>query len=119
MVDQPATALIEALTINVPSVFYWDHEIYLMRPDAERYFRLLQEAGILFTDPASAANKVKEIFDNPAGWWFRDDVQKARLEFCKQFCYARKDWANIWAKELRGLIDISGKTEKEQPTWIS
>ncbi len=101
VIDHPHTSFIEALTINVPCVFYWDHEVYLMRPEAEGYFGLLRDAGILFKDPLSAAKKVKKISHNPMGWWSKNDVQKARLEFCKKYAYARKDWADVWAEEFK------------------
>lgn len=103
VIDHPSTPLIEALTINVPCIFFWDYEMYLMRPETEKYFNLLRDAGILFKDPLNAAKKVNEIFNDPMGWWQKDTVQKAHLEFCKEYAYARKDWAKIWTQELTGL----------------
>jgi len=103
VIDHPHTAFIEALTINVPCVFYWDHNVYLMRPEAERYFDLLRDAGILFKDPLSAARKVSEIFDNPKAWWLTPGVQKARIEFCSKYAYTAEDWADVWEKNLNNL----------------
>lgn len=103
VIDHPHTSFIEALTINVPSISYWDHEVYLIRPEAEEYFRQLREAGVIFKDPKSAAEKLKEIFNHPMKWWLSNDVQKARLEFCNRYAYARKDWLKIWAEELKQL----------------
>ena len=104
VVDHRHTSFIEALTINVPCVFYWDHDVYLMRPEAERDFQLLRDAEILFKDPLSAARKVTEVFDDPFGWWLGDSVQKPLLEFCKKYAYARSDWVEVWAKELKQLL---------------
>ena len=108
VVDHPHTTFIEALTVNVPCIFYWDHEAYLMRPEAERYFELLRNAGILFKNPLSAAKKLSEIFDNPMEWWLEDSVQKARIEFCNRYAYTRKDWVKIWAAELRKVHVLGG-----------
>jgi len=104
VVDHPATSYLEALVINVPSVFYWDHDICLMRPEAEPYFQSLRDSGILYKDPVSAAEKVNEIFDDPMQWWHSNTVQNARKEFCDRFAYARKDWLDVWVKELRKYI---------------
>jgi putative transferase (TIGR04331 family) len=101
VIDHPHTAFLEALTINVPSVFFWDHDIFLMRQEAEPYFQTLRDAGILYKDPVSAARKVNEIFDNPEVWWLSDKVQDVRKEFCSRFAYARRDWIDVWVKELR------------------
>jgi len=104
VIDHPTTSFIEALTINVPCIFFWDHKVYLMRAEAERYFDLLREAEILFRDPLSAAKKVKEISNDPMSWWMKDSVQKARAEFCKQYAYNSKDWMRIWIEEFKQLI---------------
>jgi len=104
VIDHPHTAFLEALTINVPSVFFWDHDIFLMRQEAEPYFQVLRDAGILYKDPVSAARKVNEIFDDPEVWWLSDGVQDARKKFCDRFAYARKDWMDVWVKELRKFI---------------
>ena len=103
IIDHPHTAFLEALIINVPCIFYWDHEVYLMCPEAEEYFELLRDVGILFKDPLSAAEKVREIFNDPMAWWLNDNIQKARLKFCNRYAYARKNYKNIWVEELRKL----------------
>jgi len=68
VVDHPGTSALEAFVINAPTVLYWDHDKYLIRPEAEPYFQALRDAGILYKDPVSAAEKVNEIFDNPEEW---------------------------------------------------
>ena len=103
VIDHPHTSFIEALTINVPCIFYWDHDVYLMRAPAEEYFDALRKAGILHKTPGGAANKIIEIFENPVRWWSSNDVQKARNTFLERFGYSRKDWLKIWAEELKQI----------------
>lgn len=103
VIDHPHTSFIEALTINVPSVFYWDHDVYLMRPEAEEYFDVLRKAGILYKKPEDAAKKLIEVFDDPIEWWRSKDVQDARNIFLERFGYSRKDWLKIWAEELKQI----------------
>lgn len=104
VIDHPRTSFIEALAINCPSIFYWDHEVFLMRPDSEKYFNLLRDAGILFRDPLSAARKVEEVYSDPMGWWLRGNVQNARVEFCRRYAYTRPDWMRIWKEEFELLL---------------
>ena len=104
VIDHPYTSFLESLTINVPTVLFWDHDIFLMRPEAEPYFQLLRNAGILYKDPVRAAEKVNGIFDNPKEWWHSNTVQNARKEFCDKFAYARKNCMDIWVRELRKFI---------------
>ena len=104
VIDHPYTSFLESLTINVPTVLFWDHDIFLMRPEAEPYFQALRDAGILYKDPLSAAEKVNGIFDNPKEWWHSNTVQNARNEFCDRFAYSRNDWPDVWVRELRKFI---------------
>jgi putative transferase (TIGR04331 family) len=104
IIDHPGTSYLEALVINVPTVLYWDHDICFMRPEAEPYFQALRDVGILYKGPVSAARKVNEIFDDPMEWWHSNTVQNARKEFCDRFAYARKDWLDVWVRELRKFI---------------
>ena len=104
VVDHPGTSALEAFVINTPTVLYWDHDGYLVRPEAEPYFQALRDTGILYKDPVSAAEKVNEIFDNPGEWWLSNEVQGVRKKFCDRFAYARKDWIDVWVKELRKFL---------------
>jgi putative transferase (TIGR04331 family) len=104
VIDHPHTSFLESLTINVPTVLFWDHDIFLMRPEAWPYFQALRDVGILYKDPVGAAEKVNEIYDNPGEWWLSDKVQNVRMAFCDRFAYARKDWPDVWVKELRKFI---------------
>jgi len=104
VIDHPHTSFLNALAINNPSVLYWDHEVYLMGPEAEPYFQVLRDAGILYKDPVGAAEKINEIFDNSGEWWLSSKVQDARKGFCDRFAYARKDWLEVWVKELKEFV---------------
>lgn len=103
IIDHPHTSFLEALTINVPSVFYWDHEVYLMREEAEGYFDMLRKAGIVYKDPLSAAIKVNEIIDNPMDWWGSSKVQDAVCRFCKRYAYTKRDWLKMWIDEFERI----------------
>ena len=104
VIDHPHSSFMEAMVINAPCVFYWDHDVYLIRPEAEKYFERLRQAGILHKDPESASAKINEIYDDPVAWWQDKPRQEARREFCDRYAYADKDWPNIWAKELRRFL---------------
>ncbi len=107
VVDHPNTSILEALTINAPSIFYWDHEVYLMRKEAGKYFEALRAAGILYKDPLSAAKKINEIIRDPGAWWNNTAVRRVRSDFCDRFACAGKDWIAVWAKEMKAVARLS------------
>ena len=103
VIDHPYTSYIEALAINVPCIFFWNHDVYVMRPEAEESFELLRKAGILYKNPEEAAAKLSEVFDDPWTWWGSEEVQGARNSFLEKFGYSSKDWLDRWAAEVRSL----------------
>lgn len=103
VIDHPQTAFLEALAINVPTILYWDHEVFLMRPEAETFYELLRKAEIVHKRPEDAAIKLKKVYDDPLSWWVSKDVQEARIGFLDQFGYSRKDWMKIWTEEFNRI----------------
>ena len=106
VIDHSGTSLFEALTINVPTVFFWNQDLYRMRSDIKECFNKFQEVGVLFSDPVSASRKVNEIYHNPLAWWHSYDIQQIREEFCERFAYSTKEWINVWAKELKSVNNM-------------
>lgn len=104
IIDHPHTSFLEALTMNIPTILYWDHSIYVMRPEAEPYFQRLRDAGILYKDPQTAAVKVNEICHNPFKWWLSETVQQVRREFCERFALSSCDWKKEWADAFGHLL---------------
>lgn len=100
VIDHPQTSFLEALTINVPTILYWDYDVNLMRDDSGGYFGLLKKAEILHETPLNAANKVNEVFGDSLAWWKSKDVQMARSAFCGKYARTDKDWVKIWIKAL-------------------
>ena len=66
-------------------LFFYNSNNWPLRSEVEHYYDLLIEVGIFHSSAESAAQKVNEIWDDVSSWWGKDDVQKARKEFCGQF----------------------------------
>jgi putative transferase (TIGR04331 family) len=108
VIDHAQTGFLEALTLNVPTVLYWDHDIYVMRPEAEPYFQQLRDVGILYKDPENAARKVNEIYDDPMKWWQSRAVQEAKNNFCQKFALSSNNWKKDWAEVLANIVEQNG-----------
>lgn len=104
VIDHPGTSFLEALTINVPTIIFWDKYHCCMREETRSYFKLLSDSGILFYDPVEAAKKVNQIAGVPEEWWNRQDVQLARKKFCSRYAWADQNWQEIWKKNIQPLL---------------
>jgi len=80
-----ATSYLETLSWNMPTIIFWDEENWELNQDAMQYFNLLLDAGIFHRTPQSAAKKVIEIWDDIDSWWYSNEVQSARSQFCERY----------------------------------
>jgi putative transferase (TIGR04331 family) len=81
VVDYMSTTHLEALSMNIPTVFFvrWDSAHF---SDANKDFlEELIEVGICQSDPKAAAQFISSILDNPSSWWMTEKVQAARTRF--------------------------------------
>ncbi len=101
IIDHPSTSFLEALQINVPTIIFWDNNQSPMRDEAQLYFQLLHESGILYYDPLAAAKKANEIADDPQDWWKSQKVQIARQKFCRRYVWADENWKDIWSRAIK------------------
>lgn len=95
-----STTYLESFKANIPTVLFWNQHQWELRGSAESYFDRLREVGILHDTPESASKKVNEIFLDPADWWQRDVIQKAKNNFCERFAKTSDDWLREWRQEL-------------------
>lgn len=82
-----ATSFLETLAINFPTLIFWDTKRTEIRKEAKPLFKILETAGIFHKTPESIAKKISEIYGQVNFWWKKQEIQKARKEFC--YMYAR------------------------------
>ena len=79
------TVFIETLSLNFPTVIFWNSNHSELRDEAIHFFKLLENAEILFHCPMQAAKKVNSISNKIDAWWFSEKVQSAKIKFCKKY----------------------------------
>jgi putative transferase (TIGR04331 family) len=80
-----ATTFLESLSINFPTIIFWNPKHWELRDTASPYFERLKSAGIFHETPESAAMQMALVWDDIAGWWQSELVQAARQHFCDVF----------------------------------
>jgi len=98
--DHPGTTLNIALAANIPTICFWDQDVWHMCQQAKPYFDALRNVGISFNNGSEAAEKVNEIWDDVEGWWQQPDVQKARKDWARQYASTSKNWRREWTKAI-------------------
>jgi len=93
----------EALSLNVPTILFWDPDSMICRREAITRLDNLRAVGILHDSPESAAKMVNEVYDNVDDWWNDRERQLARFDFCDQFAKNSPNAIDEWTNEFRKI----------------
>jgi len=103
--DHMHTGYLETLSMNLPTVIIIPKNVYYFRDSAKPYIQKLKDVHILFDEPIKASKFVDEIYDNIDQWWFAEEVQKIREEFCYQYARTSEDWMDDWIVTFKNIIN--------------
>ena len=82
-----ATTYLESFTWNMPTIIFWNSNHWELRDDAIPYFELLKSVKIFHETPESAAKHMVEVWDDISAWWYSNEVQIIRKNFCEQYSW--------------------------------
>ena len=95
-----ATTFLEVLSQNIPTIAFWDPGNWELREEAIQLFDGLRRAGILWSNPMDAAEKVNQIWGDVEKWWLQPLIQEARLAFCSKYAKRPNDMIKDCKKSL-------------------
>jgi putative transferase (TIGR04331 family) len=99
-----ATTYLEALTIQVPTVIYWNPAHWELRESAVAEFAALKAAGIFHETPQSAAAHVAAVWDDVESWWDSAAVVAARKRFMQRYSDLPDDLPERVTRALQDAI---------------
>jgi putative transferase (TIGR04331 family) len=91
-----ATIFLETLSMNFPTLVYFDFKYYEIREDAQESISILLDANILHKSAVNAYQFLNSLNGEIESWWFSNSVQNARLVFCNKFARASSNCINEW-----------------------
>jgi putative transferase (TIGR04331 family) len=97
------TGFLEALAANMPTIIFWNPDHWELREGAIDDYDNLKKVGILHDSPELAAEMVHKVWNDIDSWWYRDDTQKARTEFCFKFARMSPDWGDQWLDAIKNV----------------
>lgn len=98
--DHNSTTFLEALSLNIPTILFWNVNSIELKDSAKPYYNALVEQGILFSSGEDAAKAINSISDDIEGWWSVTSRQAAVKSFCNEFCNTSENAMSIWEKEI-------------------
>ncbi len=85
-----STGILETLSLNIPTICFWNHGTDHLISEAKPYYQLLRKVGIFNDTPEQAADFISSHWTNLDEWWNAPEVQKARVSFCNQYAKLEK-----------------------------
>ena len=85
------TTFLESISLDVPTVIFWNTEMWELTEIARPAFKRLSAVGVFFDNPIEAARHVSEVWDDVGSWWADADVREAVEAFSFQFCRRSPD----------------------------
>lgn len=98
------TAWLETLSANIPTVCFYDPQVYAFRENAAPIISDMLAAGILHESPESAAEHLNGIHHNPDEWWSKSETQEVRERFCSQFARTSGRWLAYWEEHFSTIL---------------
>lgn len=82
-----ATTYLESMSLNFPTIIFWNKSHWELRSEAIPFFEELKSVGIFHESPEEAAKKMISVWEDVAGWWNSYEVQVVRRKFCDRYAF--------------------------------
>lgn len=96
-----STVYLESLSLNFPTVIFWDPSYNELNDQARALFVGLKRVGIYHESAKSALKHVQNVWDNVELWWSKSETQTEVKRFCHK--YVRRTHHPVY-KELASLF---------------
>ena len=96
-----ATTYLEAFSLNIPSILFWNPYHWELDDQALIFFRKLEDVGIFHKTPFSAARHLERIWDDIDSWWNSDQVQEAVFNFNSRYSKNNPNVINEIVNQLK------------------
>jgi hypothetical protein len=103
-----ATTYLESMSLNFPTIMFWNPNHWELRDSAQPYFEKLKSVGIFHETPESAARQMAQVWDDVSGWWQSAAVQTVRKEFCVQYAHIPEKPLDGMKSLFRTMADCRG-----------
>lgn len=99
-----ATTYLESITLDVPTVIFWNPHHWELRDSAIPYFDHLKHVAVFHDTPGSAASHVAAIWDDVDVWWTSPAVRDAVGQFRERYCRLADDPLDQVEAALRAVM---------------
>jgi len=112
-----STGILETLSLNIPTLCFWQNEFEHLIPEAKAYYQRLKDVGIFQDSPEKAAQFITTHWTDIDSWWQDPEVQKVRQIFCGQYARRVKKPVKVLKQILLGNKEMTGEKDSRFRLW--
>jgi putative transferase (TIGR04331 family) len=101
--DHLSTTFLEALSVNKPTILFWDNDINQIRDSSIYDYEELSRVGVLIHSPEKAALQISNIAHDIEVWWNESERQRVVKNFCNKFARNSSSAFKEWLYELKRI----------------
>lgn len=99
-----STGLLETLSLNIPTLAFWQNGFSHLNESARHNYEALVTAGIVHLSSESIAKTINTISNDVDSWWHQESIQSARSQFCSQYSISSQKPIRDLRKILEGKV---------------
>ena len=99
------TIWLEAIYLNIPTICFYDDEVYKFRNESAPILNNLHKVGILHKSAISASKKAIEVNHKPNDWWNSKEVSEAIKIFKLNYANLSNNWIKNWKNEFNRILE--------------
>ena len=103
IIDHPGTTLSIAMAANIPVIMFWDKTHFPISDQANVFFIKFYKLKILFYDYENLSNYLISNSDLIVDYWYSNDVQKLRKEWCDSYAKNSTNWKSEWVNYINNI----------------
>ncbi|MBI3126010.1 MAG: hypothetical protein HYZ11_00210 [Candidatus Tectomicrobia bacterium] len=96
VVDHPGTTAAMTLAARIPTVLFWDEDVWRTQGEQKRALDGLRAAGVFHGTPESAARHLNAVWPDVEAWWGDPRSREAVDRFAHSYCRSNPGWMKEW-----------------------
>ena len=101
------TSYIETMMLNVPTICFYDPNVYLFREEARDLMYDLESVGVIHRSAESAVEFMNKIEGKIQDWWLGGDVQFAKDCFLYKYADSSPQWKSNMKYHLLEQVKLA------------